>query len=99
MRSKKYNKSFTLLLNSIVMENYNKLLIPPFFLCTGELTEFFFSLKPFPRVGVFCFNVGEKIGGLKKETKFNVSQHSFDVESLYNLNLKGLPSCKLQTTL
>lgn len=56
------------------MENYNKEILPPFFLCTGELTEFFFSLKPFPRVEVFCFKVGEKIGGLKKGKKFNMNR-------------------------
>lgn len=40
--------------------------IPPFFFCTGELpTEFFLSVKlMLPKVDVFCFKVGEKIGGL-----------------------------------
>lgn len=56
------------------MENYNKEILFLFFFCIGELIEFFFFLKLFFRVEVFCFKVGEKIGGLKKDKKFNMNR-------------------------
>lgn len=61
-------------LYSNVMENYNKEILFLFFFCIGELIEFFFFLKLFFRVEVFCFKVGEKIGGLKKDKKFNMNR-------------------------
>ena len=64
--------------NTVHVQIMSTNLIPPFFLCTGELTEFLFSVKPFPSVGVFGF-IGENIGGLKKELHTIRNRHSFDV--------------------